>query len=151
MDLVYQVVAPAELEEILEFARARLSAKESDPTARQFAEWNAPWRREALEHYLNLGWSFTARKGTRGEVAGFFLGQPLLFVRGHTQTLWIEHLDALDQAALEGLADVAIRLSREKHLQRVLFAAAAGAAGALTRWKADRLDDSIMEVQTTKG
>ncbi len=151
MELVHQVASPAELEEILEFARSRLNGAGIDPMERQFAEWGAPWRREALEHYLKLGWSFTARRGAGGEIAGFFIGQPFLFMRGQTQTLWIEHLDAVDEAAREGLADVAVRLAREKHLQRVLFSAAAAVPDVLAVAPASRIEEAIMEVRTTKG
>lgn len=149
MELVYQVAAPSELEEILSFVKSRLNERESDLVARQFAEWSAPWRREALEHYLKLGWSFTARHGARGTLAGFFMGQPFLFMRSQTQTLWIEYLDAVDDACKEGLVDVAIRLAREKHLQRVLFSAAS--KPKLGPWPGVRLADEIIEVQTTKG
>lgn len=157
MELVYQVAAPPEMEEILAFAQRRLTETEVDPIARRFAEWNAPWRIEALEHYLKLGWSFTARTSAGGELVGFFLGQPFLFMRGQTQTLWIEYLDAKHIEERAGLVDVAIRLAREKHLQRVLFAGALAPilkqdGGAVLRaWTYRPITEEIIEVPTTKG
>ncbi|MCM2281024.1 MAG: hypothetical protein NDI61_04175 [Bdellovibrionaceae bacterium] len=158
MELVYQVAAPDELDELLEFTKQRLADTEPDPIARRFAEWTAPWRRESLEHYLKLGWSFTARVPSqgerRGELMGFFLGQPFLFLRGHTQTLWIEHLDGLDPGIRAGLTDVAVRLARDKHMQRVLFGnGLAGAANGadLKSWPSRAITEEIREVQTTKG
>ncbi len=150
-ELAYQIATPAELEEILLFGEARLAAIEADVTARMFKSWHAPWRKESLEHYLKLGWSFVVRDKQSGELLGFFLGQALLFMRGHTQTLWIEALDAKTIEARQGLADVAIRLSREKHLQRVLFAETANIQDAIKSFPHALMQGSITEVATTKS
>lgn len=153
VELVYQVASFSELDEILQFAEGRLAHVISDPTERMFASWHAPWRREALEHYLKLGWSFTVRNKSEpgAPLMGFFLGQALLFLRGQTQTLWIEHIDAISDDARNGLTDVAVRLSREKHLQRVLFRDAESVKSSLTQFKSQPMPDSITEVFTTKG
>jgi hypothetical protein len=150
-ELAYQIATPEELEEILAFGEARLATTETDPTARMFKSWHAPWRKESLEHYLKLGWSFVVRDKHSNELLGYFLGQALLFMRGHTQTLWIEALDAKTDEARQGLADVAIRLSREKHLQRVLFAEAANINGAIKNFPHAPMQGSITEVATTKS
>jgi hypothetical protein len=153
MELVYQVAVLSELDEILAFAESRLALQISDATDRVFRQWGARWRREALEHYLQLGWSFTVRRknsGAAAPLAGFFLGQPFLFMRGNTQTLWIEHLDGDADDVRVGLVDVAIRLSREKHLQRVLFGDPS-IKDVLGSWPHSRMSDEIIEVQTTKG
>lgn len=136
MELAYKIATLAELDEILAFGDAALARTEKDETARMFKSWHAPWRKESLEHYLKLGWSFVARDKATDELQGFFLGQALLFIRSQTQTLWIEALEAKTDEARQGLADIAIRLSREKHLQRVLFC---------------QPDGSFTEVATTKG
>ena len=49
------------------------------------------------------------------------MGQPLLFVDKQTQSLWIEHVSAKNVEVKSELVDVAFRLSREKHFQRVLL------------------------------
>ncbi len=151
MEFAYHIATPSELEEILSFSEAMLAKSESDETQRMFKSWHAPWRREALEHYLKLGWSFTVRDKGDQKLLGFFLGQALLFMRGQTQTLWIEALEAENEEARKGLADVAVRLSREKHLQRVLFQDSKSVEGHLDAFKHNALPDSIIEVFTTKG
>jgi hypothetical protein len=150
-ELAYQIATPKELDEILAFGEARLAANDPDPTTRMFKSWHAPWRKESLEHYLKLGWSFIVRDKQTNELLGFFLGQALLFMRGHTQTLWIEALDAKTEEARQGLADVAIRLSREKHLQRVLFAETANVQGAIKNFPHAPMQGAITEVATTKS
>lgn len=151
MELAYHIATIAELDEILAFSQAQLAKSEPDETARMFKSWHAPWRKEALEHYLKLGWSFTVREKSSGRLLGYFLGQALLFLRGQTQTLWIEVLEAENEEARAGLTDVAIRLSREKHLQRVLFAESANVKGAFGAFKSTPIPDVIIEVATTKG
>lgn len=143
--LVFQVLALGDLDEVYAFAEARLREEILDETERMFKSWDVRWRKEALEHYLKLGWSFIARR--EGQVVGFFLGQPFLFFRGHTQTLWIEHLEASDKDVAEALSEVAIKVSREKNLQRVLFS---NPLDELKKWSPVALTDAIAEIKTTK-
>jgi hypothetical protein len=91
--LEFQVLALSDLDEVYGFADARLQIAMPDETERRLHSWSVKWRREALEHYLKLGWSFIARDSEK--TVGFFLGQPFLFFRGQTQTVWIEHVEAL--------------------------------------------------------
>ena len=83
--------------------------------------WSASWRQESLDHYIPQGWSFSVRGKEVDSLQGYFLAQPILFFQKQTQTLWVEHLNALSVKAEECLIDVAYRQSREKHLQRVYF------------------------------
>jgi len=145
----FQVLSLSDLDEVYEFASRRIAARIPDVQERAFAMWSAKWRREALEHYLKLGWSFIAREN--GETAGFFLAQPFLFFRGQTQTLWVEHIEADSTEVAEKLVEVAVRVAREKHLQRVLFSDADLFAEALSQWSLKHLFDEIAEVMTTKG
>lgn len=151
--LVFQVLSlsDSDLDEVHSFAERALQARVSDETARVFESWSAKWRREALEHYLRLGWSFIARE--HGRTAGFFLAQPFLFFRGQTQTLWVEHIEAPEARVREALVEVAVRVAREKHLQRVLFADGDRLEPELGRWNPVRLTEteSIAEIKTTKG
>ncbi len=120
MQTEFYVASIGDLDRIYHFANEHLSKLSQDPTAFMFESWTAPWRKESLEHYLKGGWSFVAT--TNGEVSGFFLGQPLLFLSRQTQSLWIEMLLGESDAVTEFLIEIAIKTAREKHLQRVLFA-----------------------------
>jgi len=147
--LVFQVLSPPDLDEVHAFADRALQARIPDETARVFESWSAKWRREALEHYLKLGWSFIARED--GRVAGFFIAQPFLFFRGQTQTLWVEHIEASEAYVREALVEIAVRIAREKHLQRVIFADSDRLGSELGRWNPVPLKEPMAEVKTTKG
>lgn len=109
----------------MEFAKQRLAARETDPMEREMKSWSARWRGEALDHYLKLGWSYGAFEN--GQLRGFVLGQPFLFHRGLTQTLWLEHLEAENSEIENFLLDCASKWARDKHFQCVLMEE--GAAG----------------------
>ena len=49
------------------------------------------------------------------------MAQPQLFVRGLTQSLWLEHMNFDTEETGRNLLDVAYRFSREKHLQSLLM------------------------------
>lgn len=156
--LIYQVLSASDFDEVFGFAERNLQSEIPDETERTFHSWTVKWRRESLEHYLRLGWSFIVREkeeeaelGDKGRIVGFFLAQPLLFFRGHTQTLWVEHIEAIDSGAREGLIEVAVRVAREKNLQRVLFSDADPMSADLQKWSPVPLKDAIAEVRTTKG
>jgi hypothetical protein len=114
-----RILQPADKDAVLEFAKSRLAARVSDPSERELESWSARWRPEALDHYLPLGWSFAAYR--RDELVGFILGQPLLFFRGLTQTLWLEIVEANDPQTEAALLDCAQRWARDKHLQCALM------------------------------
>jgi len=150
--LVHQVLSAADIDLVLDFAQKRLIEQISDETTRTFASWEAKWRKEALEHYLKVGWSFIARDEATKAVKGFYLGQPFLFFRGMTQSLWIEYLDAVDDETAKTLIEIAVKIGREKHLQRVMFAEPDKWKHLLEVWKPESLDgNSIAIVKTTKG
>lgn len=150
MSLDFQVLSLNEIDEVYAFAEQTLAASVDDSTERAFQSWSARWRREALSHYLRLGWSFIARE--QGRMVGFFLAQPFLFFRGQTQTLWIEHLEARDSSVCEALLEVAVKVAREKHLQRVLLEATAVKDSALlAKYRPEPLEQTILEIKTTKG
>ena len=149
MSIEFQVLAPGDLDEILTFAEKRHRDLYPDETERMFQSWVAKWRRESLEHYLRIGWSFVARENA--QTVGFFLAQPFLFFRGQTQTLWVELIEARDLGVAEALAEVAVRVAREKNLQRTLFADADRLGPAIGKWAPSPLSDTIAEIKTTKG
>ena len=156
MPLVHQVLGANDIDEIFNFASHRLELQVTDLSDRMFASWVAPWRKESLEHYLKLGWSFVSRHPD-GKTAGFFLGQPIMFFRGQTQNLWIEHVDADSDAGTQELVDIAVRVAREKHLQRAIFANWDKLIPALEKWNPEPLPSQMKEpgsialVRTTKG
>jgi hypothetical protein len=151
VSIVQQVLSAPDIEEVFNYASARLALSEPNEQDRMFKSWAAKWRREALEHYLKLGWSFIARDEQTKQTVGYFLAQPFLFFRGQTQTLWVEHVDGDTKAITDELVDVAVRVAREKHLQRVLFADASALADALKPWHPEPLESDIEVVRTTKG
>ena len=131
-------------------AYARTKIKISDPMEAEMASWNARWRVEALAHYLPQGWSFGAFE-PGGALKGFILGQPLLFYRGLTQTLWVEDLIYDDVAVAQALLDVAYRWSRDKHLQCLLLEARPDLQFVLHEFKnVHRADAPLIEVRTAK-
>ena len=91
-----------------------------DEIENQIMVWNSFFRKESLEHYFKTGWSFVAHDHLNN-IVGFFMGQALLFMDKQTQSLWVEHVSANDSLIFTELVDIAYRLSREKHLQKVLF------------------------------
>lgn len=152
MGLAHQVLAAGDIEEVFDFAQRRLAERIPDENDRMFASWEAGWRREALEHYLKLGWSFISRDETTKATRGFFLGQPFLFYRGQTQTLWVEHIEAADEETARMLIEIAVKVGREKHIQRVLFNDYPKWKSFLEVWKPESLESgSIAVVKTTKG
>jgi hypothetical protein len=106
----------------MEFDKLRALRMEDKPALQAFEElqvqqqdnplafmdnWSAPWREESLDHYLNLGWSMGHFESAK--VQGYVLVQPVLFFKGHTQSLWVESVRASNDIA------------KEKHLQQVFF------------------------------
>ncbi len=111
----YRILLPHHQEELFALEQRGLKSFEDE-----LASWSAPWRKESLEHYLKLGWSFGAWSDK--VLKGYFLAQPIVFFAGHTQSLWMEHLNFGGQNHLAlGLVDVAYRWSRDKHLQRLIL------------------------------
>ena len=104
---------------ITQFETQRLAKNTSDPMEREMQAWDARWRNEALEHYLPQGWSFGCYQSN--QLVAYFLGQPYLFHRGLTQTLWIEHLAYENPQHAHELIETAHRWARDKHLQTVLL------------------------------
>lgn len=114
---------------------------------RMMAMWNVRWRKEAITHYFNTGWSFIAEQN--GKLAGYFMAQPFVHFRGQTQTVWVEHLESQNENIVHGLVEIAVKVAREKHMQRVLFSGEL--QNSVNVWNPTLLDEKILEVKTTKG
>lgn len=120
MNLNFQIIQLSDLDDIIQFEQKLLAEVVPDEMERTMHSWKAKWRKESLEHYLPMGWSFLA-KDADSKVVGYFIAQPLLFFDGNTQTLWVEHIQSENPTIMNQLIEIAYKLSREKHFQRVLF------------------------------
>lgn len=111
-----KIMTPGDLEDVFHFEMSQIAGAGIE---KEMQAWHAPWRREALEHYAQNGWSFLKRED--GVLKGYILCQPVLFFQSWTQTLWIEHVSARTADVGQTLIEVAYRWSRDKHLQKVFF------------------------------
>lgn len=144
-----RIMLPEHKEILMAFAKRRLGETLAEPMEREMASWTARWRAEALDHYLPLGWSFGCFQGD--ELLGFVLGQPLVFFRGHTQTLWIEHLEATDQAVNHLLLETAHRWARDKHFQCVFAESVEPVQSAAREWPQTRaLSEAFVEIKSAR-
>lgn len=155
--LVLKVAQASDIDELLDYENRKLSETVTNPDDRAFEAWKAKWRREALEHYLNLGWSFVARDHNQvssyskdGLLMGYFIAQPLLFFEGHTQSLWVEHLQYTSLQARDELCELAYKLSREKHLQKVFFPNSQLIANSVKQLKGENWSPQVLQIVTTK-
>jgi hypothetical protein len=149
MSLDLKVIQASEIEEILSFENRKLTESIQNPTERALESWNSRWRKEALEHYLSLGWSFLARDGD--QLAGYFLAQPLLFFDNQTQSLWVEHIQFTSLQVRDALCELAYKLSREKHFQRVYFPQGSSIANAIKPLSPSDWNPGVALVKTTKA
>ena len=152
MSIELKVLCHQDIDLILDYEKSKLQQSQKSEVEQMAAEWQSKWRREALEHYLPQGWSMVARDES-GKLLGYFLAQPFLFYRGMTQVLWVEHLQFESTAIIKSLIDTAYRLSREKHLQAVLFANETEheVSEVLKLYSRQRLSPATIEIPTTKG
>lgn len=151
MDWNTKILRPEDLEAIIQYELNLVQQKDGDPMELEMETWSALWRREALEQYLPLGWSFAVwSNGDAPKLLGYFIGQPFLFFRGMTQTLWVEHLNADSEEIKQHLVDVAYRTAREKHFQKVLFYNPEGYESHVQQLKSNAIEDKILEVKTAK-
>lgn len=144
-----QVLRLDDLEKIIHFEKSKLLNRIEDEFERELAGWQASWRKESLEHYLPLGWSFGLFSHT-GELLGYFIAQPQLFVRGMMQTLWVERLSANGSEHSSTLIEIAYGLAREKHFQKILFHQEEDAVLPAIHFKTQSPKEQITEINTAK-
>lgn len=137
-----------DIPQIMVFEKTRLQSSVHDEVEREMAAWHASWRQESLEHYLPLGWSFGI--WDQSELKGYFLGQPQLFLRGMTQTLWVERLVAESAQVTAELVELAYRYAREKHFQKVLFLRQPDMDLSNSIFQLQEVSDSLVELKTAK-
>ena len=118
----------------------------------EMASWDAPWRQEALEHYLPMGWSFCLWEGDEyvSDLKGYFLAQPLVFYSGWTQSLWVEHLNCDDLEVGHQMLDLAYRTSRSKHFQKMFVQNLNPEIKTLEKWRPKKNSETVTEFTTAK-
>lgn len=118
--IIYRIAQLADVEAVFNFEYQKNFNSNLNEIENQMLVWDSFFRKEALEHYFKSGWSFVALD-PQNNIVGFFMGQALLFLDKQTQSLWIEYISASNPEVYTELVDIAYRLSREKHFQKVLF------------------------------
>jgi hypothetical protein len=145
-----RILRPEDATHIVNFEKSRLEQTQPDEMERELLSWHASWREESLQHYLPLGWSFGLWSDDGQSLVGYFLAQPFLFMRGLTQTLWVERLVAQDARSGEELIEIAYKLSREKHFQKVLFYLNEDAPLENSIFQLSAVSDNLVELKTAK-
>ncbi|UXR65562.1 hypothetical protein EZJ49_04765 [Bdellovibrio bacteriovorus] len=151
MSLYCRVIQSEDLQQILDLENKKLAEAYPDEMERMIASWNSKFRVEALNHYIALGWSFLALEQDTNKLMGYFIAQPLLFLDGQTQTLWVEHVQYNSLQARDELCELAYKLGREKHLQRVYFPNENGVPNSVKGFKPENWQPGTLSVKTTKG
>lgn len=118
--VTYRIAQLDDVEKVHQYELKQKFQDDADNFENKMLVWDSAYRKESLEHYLKTGWSFVALD-PQENIAGFFLGQALLFLDRQTQTLWVEYVSATNESIATELVEIAYRLSREKHFQKVLF------------------------------
>lgn len=154
----YRIIQNTDVEEIFSYEMDRLKEEIPNEDERMIHSWNTKWRKEALNHYSALGWSFLARDpeipspmSSEGLLVGYFIAQPLLFLDGKTQTLWIEHLQFSSLQVRDELCDLAYKLSREKHFQKVLIPNTGSIINSISSFKPEPWGNQVFSIKTTKA
>jgi hypothetical protein len=147
--ILYRIAQLDDLESVFSYESAKGHDPALDEIENQIVIWNSHFRKEALEHYFKLGWSFLALD-PQNKVVGFFMGQPLLFVDKQTQSLWVEYISADNDEIYTELVDIAYRLSREKHFQKVLFSDAVQNSNLKKEFPFKDLERKLVYLKTTK-
>jgi hypothetical protein len=157
MDLFFRIATIEDLAEIQDYEIKKISEMITDPMEREIQSWNSRWRKESLEHFLPNGWCFLARDplvkselSNEGQLVAYYLAQPILFFEGQTQSLWIEHMAFTSLQARDEICSLAVKLSREKHFQRVYFPNTLVIQNSISHLKPHPFGPSTLFVKTTK-
>lgn len=150
MAFICRIMEEKDIPEILNLENKKLNESGLSEIERSMHSWNARWRSEFLEHYSKTGWSFVCVDEETNQLQGYFLGQALLFLDGQMQTLWIEHMHYNSIMIRDELSEVAYKLSREKHFQRVIFPNVQGISNALAAFKSENWNPNAFIIKTTK-
>lgn len=147
--VTYRIAQSADVESVFNYEYKKNFNSEIDEIENQMMVWNSFFRKESLEHYFKTGWSFLALDAEQN-VVGFFMGQALLFMDKQTQSLWVEYISASNPEIYTELVDIAFRLSREKHFQKVLFSDVVQSQGLTKVFPFKEWERSVSYLKTTK-
>ena len=89
----------------------------------------------------------TSSFGLTVERMDFVAGAP---PDGQTQSFWIEHVQHSSLQARDELCELAFKLSREKHFQRVYFPQGNGVTNSVSAFKPENWQPSVLMVKSTK-
>lgn len=148
-NITYRIAQLEDVEKVFNYEYKKNFSIDSNEIENQIAVWNSFYRKESLEHYFKSGWSFVALD-TDQNIVGFFMGQALLFLDKQTQSLWIEYISADNSEVYTELVDIAYRLSRDKHLQRVLFSDSVQQQNLTKKFPFTNWDRTVSFLKTTK-
>lgn len=142
-----RVLQLSDLEAIQYLEKKLLQESQLEEVEIEMLSWNAKWRSEQLEHYLPLGWSMGVFD--QQTLVGYFLAQPLLFFRGLTQNLWLEHMQAQSREYRNVLAEVLVKTAKGKHFQTVVFSDLdEHNLKSFSEYKLNRAPDGVYQIKT---
>lgn len=147
--LTYRIAQTDDVESVFNYEYKKNFDSGIDDIENQMMVWNSFFRKESLEHYFKTGWSFLALDAEQN-VVGFFMGQALLFMDKQTQSLWVEYISASNSEIYTELVDIAYRLSREKHFQKVLFSDVVPGQPLTKSFPFKEWERSVSYLKTTK-
>lgn len=136
-------------ESLIEWERELARAGPGTAEDQRLLEWDSVWRPESMQHYLSMGWCFGYRD-TESKWLGYFLAQPILFFRGMTQTLWVERVQATDPRVGRSLIDLAVRVGKDKRMQKVVFFGLQGYDEILQEWPSANNCGEFWEIKATR-
>lgn len=148
-EITYRIAQIKDVERVFNYEFQKNFNSAADEIENQIMVWNSFFRKESLEHYFRTGWSFIAVDAAQN-IAGFFMGQALLFMDKQTQSLWIEYISAINPEIYTELVDIAFRLSREKHFQKVLFSSVVPEQMLTKEFPFKEWERSVCYLKTTK-
>lgn len=149
-EIHYRIAQLEDVERVFEYEYKKNFSNSTDSDIEnQIKVWDSFYRKESLEHYFKTGWSFVALD-SKQNIVGFFMGQALLFLDKQTQSLWVEYLSADNTEIYTELTDIAYRLSREKHFQKVLFSDQVSAQKMSKSFPFKPWERTVIYLKTTK-
>lgn len=148
-NVFYRIAQLDDVDKVFDYEFAKNANSELGEIENQIMVWNSFFRKESLEHYFKSGWSFLALDQNQN-IKGFFMGQALLFIDKQTQSLWIEYMSASTNEIFTELVDIAYRLSREKHFQKVLFSESVQQQSLTKKFAFTDWERKVSYLKTTK-
>jgi len=152
MSFVYKVMTVENIEEIIQLEKSKIKDQFLSEVELDMNSWTAKWRKESLEFYAQSGWSYVSfeQNDSGQKIAGYFLAQPLLFFDGQTQSLWVDYISYSSLQARDELSDLAYKLAREKHFQRVYFKNENSVVNSLKKFSCQSWNADTFFISTTR-